>query len=364
MRRVGLWFGLVIYMLVSCERKAAIVRASEPSPVPASPAPVPSATVSSVRSTTTPASPSSPIPASAFMQVAQPIRGAVVIVSVFDATGHLSLSGHGFLVSDDGKFVADRSVMAGGVNAVAKVADGAIYNVSGALGQTAAQNLVLLKADTTHSLPFLVPSTSASAETGDEVAIVLSPFERTNPVLLEEKITARFADDAGEWFDVTPPLSRTIAGAPVINHRGELIGIVTFRAGSNCCVIRPAAGAAILLSQISSDTTPSWHNLTAAVPSVTPARTATPSKVPLKASKLVYAPPPRYPSDARLPRGAAQASGSFRVSFDTNGRAVGVQTIRSTGNSVLDQSAVSALHEWRSEAGHEWNLVVPVTFKP
>ena len=64
------------------------------------------------------------------------------------------------------------------------------------------------------------------------------------------------------------------------------------------------------------------------------------------------------------PQGAGQVSGSFRVSFDANGRAVTVQTIRSTGNSTLDQAAVSALHQWRSEAGQEWSLVVPITFKP
>jgi hypothetical protein len=200
--------------------------------------------------------------------VAQPVRGAVVIVSVFDETGHLSANGHGFFVSADGKFIADRSVMTGGVNAVAKVADGAIYNVSGALTQTAPQNLVLLKADATHPLPFLVPSASALADIGNEVAIVLSPIERTNPVLLEEKISGRFTDEAGEWFDVTPALSKTIAGAPVINQRGELIGVVTFRAGKNSCAIRPAAAAATLLSQVSSNMTASWQKIFDANPRI------------------------------------------------------------------------------------------------
>jgi TonB family protein len=114
--------------------------------------------------------------------------------------------------------------------------------------------------------------------------------------------------------------------------------------------------------------TASWQNLMAASgttpsSSATPARTGTPSKIPLKGSRLVYAPAPRYPSDARQPLGG-QVSGSFRVSFDANGRAVTVQTVRSTGNSALDQAAVFALHQWRSEAGQEWSLVVPITFKP
>jgi TonB family protein len=187
---------------------------------------------------------------------------------------------------------------------------------------------------------------------------------------MEEKISARFTDEAGEWFDVTPGLAKTVAGAPVINRRGELVGVVTVRRGSNSCAIRTAAAAATLLSQVSSNTTASWRNLTAAsrpttmASSATPARTQIPSKIPLKGSKLVYAPAPRYPPDARQSRGAGQASGSFRVLFDANGRAVSVQTIRSTGNSALDQAAVSALHEWRSEAGGDWSLIVPITFKP
>ena len=370
MRGSGVCFILALCTLVSCERKTSIVRAREPSPLSAAPTPATSATPAPVESSTILSPQRSQAPTSVFVEVAQPVRGAVVIVSVFDETGHLSANGHGFFVSDDGKFIADRSVMTGGVHAVAKVADGAIYNVSGALTQTAPQNLVLLKADATHPLPFLVPSASALPDTGDEVAIVLSPMERTNPVLLEEKISGRFTDEAGEWFDVTPALSKTIAGAPVINQRGELIGVVTFRAGSNSCAIRPAAAATTLLSQVSSNTTASWQNLIAAsrltTPSspAAPARTSTPSTIPLKGSKLVYAPAPRYPSDARQPGGAGQASGSFRVLFDANGRAVAVQTIHSTGNSALDQAAVSTLIQWRSEAGPEWSLVVPITFKP
>ena len=372
MRGRGLFFILVFCTLVSCERKPAIVRGPEPSPVSATPTPAASAmpgASASVESSATPLPQHPQTSTSVSVEGARSIRPAVVIVSVFDETGRLSANGHGFFISDDGKFIADRSVMRGGVNAVAKVADGTIYNVSGALAQTAPQNLILLKADATRSVPFLVPSASALPNTGDAVAVVLSPIERTNPVLLEEKLSGRFTDEAGEWFDVTPALSKTNAGAPVINQRGELIGVVTFRAGTNSCAIRPATAVAKLLSQVSSNISGSWQNLTAASSttpssSTTPARTGTPSKVPLKGSRLVYAPAPRYPSDARQPQGAGQVSGSFRVSFDGNGRAVTVQTVRSTGNSTLDQAAVSALHQWRSEAGQEWSLVVPITFKP
>jgi len=355
MRHLPFYSLLALCAFVSCERRNSAARAPEPSPSPTSSVPV--------ESIVAPSAQPSPAATSDFAEVAQSIRPAVIIVSVFDETGHLSVNGHGFFVSGDGKFIADRSVMAGGVNAVAKAADGAIYNVSGALAQTPAQNLVLLKADTTRASPFLAPSATALPDIGGTVAVVLSPLERANSVVLEEKISGRFSDEAGEWFDATPALPKTSAGAPVINHRGEVIGIVSFRAGNNSCTIRPAATAGTLLAQVSSNVVATWQTLRTPTASPTATRSPTPAKIPLRGSKLIYAPVPRYPVNAKQLGGGVQGSGSFRVLFDATGHAVAVQTLRSTGNSSLDEAAVSALHEWRSEPGREWSLVVPITFK-
>src|SRR5438045_2722097 len=233
MRHLPFYSLLALCAFVSCERRNSAARAPEPSPSPTSSVPV--------ESIVAPSAQPSPAATSDFAEVAQSIRPAVIIVSVFDETGHLSANGHGFFVSDDGKFIADRSVMAGGVNAVAKAADGAIYNVSGALAKTPAQNLVLLKADAMRPLPFVVSSAGALPDIGGNVAVVLSPIERANSIVVEEKISGRFSDEAGEWFDVTPALPKASAGAPVINQRGEVMGIVTFRAENNSCAIRPAS---------------------------------------------------------------------------------------------------------------------------
>jgi TonB family protein len=358
MRRISLCFALGLCALVSCGRKPSVIRTTESFPTPATqaaPNPVEAA-----------ASPeSSKTPAGDFAQLVQSIRPAVVIVSVFDQTGHLSANGHGFFVSDNGKLVADRSVMAGAVNAVAKAADGAIYNISGVLGQTSLQNLVLLQAETNRTVPFLSANPKALPDLGGIVGVVLSPVERASSAVLEEKITAHFSDEAGEWLDITPALPKTSAGAPVINPQGEVVGIVSFRAGNNSCVIRPAANAGALLTQVSSSTIASWQTLSLAhATPATTARTATPVKIPLRGSKLTYAPAPRYPAEVKHSYWTIKGSGNFRVLFDASGHTAAVQTVRSTGNPLLDQAAVSALHDWRSEPGREWSLVVPITFQP
>src|SRR5256714_12222488 len=183
MRHLPFYSLLALCAFVSCERRNSAARAPEPSQSPTSSVPT--------ESIVAPSAQPSPAATSDFAEVAQSIRPAVIIVSVFDETGHLSANGHGFFVSGDGKFIADRSVMIGGVNAVAKTADGAIYNVSGALAQTPAQNLVLLKADATRTLPFVVPSARALPDIGGNVAGVLSPGGKAKSVGLAGKNSGR-----------------------------------------------------------------------------------------------------------------------------------------------------------------------------
>src|SRR5438874_2560186 len=316
--------------LAACGRKVSSSHTYEPLPTPAA------------SSTLTATSSTAPNPTPNFTEVAQQARNAVVVVTVFNEAGHLSANGQGFFVSGDGKFVADRSVMADGVNAVAKAANGAIYNVSGMLAEMPAQNLVLFKADAAH-VPFITPSSSAIPEIGGDVAVVLSPVERAHQLVLEEKINAHFTDQAGEWFDVTPALPKAATGGPVVNRRGELIGIVTLRGDSNnACVIRSANSANALLAQIPPNMIASWQTPMRPLssPTASPFATKSPTsvKIPIRNSKLVYAPSPQYPQEIKRSHGSVRGSGSFRIVFDSQGNATSVQTVRSTGNPLLDEA--------------------------
>jgi TonB family protein len=84
------------------------------------------------------------------------------------------------------------------------------------------------------------------------------------------------------------------------------------------------------------------------------------------------APQPEYPAEARQRH--VGGSGYFAVRVDrTTGRVATVQVLRSTGNKLLDSSAVQTLRQWRFKGGgvlptrHEPNyskILVPVTFTP
>jgi TonB family protein len=77
--------------------------------------------------------------------------------------------------------------------------------------------------------------------------------------------------------------------------------------------------------------------------------------------KWTYAPFPYYPMDARRLRHTGMVVVSAKIGSD--GRVVGVQIVKSSGYSDLDEMAIKAVRHWRAHgqfAGQ--NLEVPVNF--
>ena len=289
---------------------------------------------------------------------------AVIRVSVFDSTGKLLRVGTGFFVSSDGKFVTNRHLLDGGVNAIATTADKKIHNVSGVLTESSELDLALLKAET-KQVPALPLRKATTAEAGVRVAIVESPLtrrEQTNP---ETKIAGHRSDEKEEWLELAAPPSNEKAGSPVVNETGDVIGIVTLdpAKGAPTNKILSASALQSFLAKVEPGAAPRW--LTSADDTqpagVSPSPTKTPKMT--RKGKIIFNPAPSYPSEARgakIPNG----SGSYRIVFDTAGHAKNVQVVRSTGAQILDRAVVSALQQWKSEPGEEWSVVVPVTFQP
>jgi len=74
---------------------------------------------------------------------------------------------------------------------------------------------------------------------------------------------------------------------------------------------------------------------------------------------ILYKLQPKYPASVKRLR--IEGSGTFRLRFDGSGAVRSVQTLKSTGNQLLDAAAIDALKHWLVVPGTE-TLSVPVTF--
>jgi TonB family protein len=277
------------------------------------------------------------------------VRPAVFWITVFDSSGKLLRTQTAFFISGDGRFITPAHVIEDGVNAVAKMAAGKIYNVDGILASSATLDLAILQADVKR-VPFLTLSKSPNLEMGTRVGVVGSALAGSAEAARETIVSTQQSDR----LEIAATLPPDSIGSPIVDANGEVAGIVV--SGGDKATARPSNSVGALLDRIAPDAKPRWPEMAQA--GVTP----TPSPRPTAKPRLVYAPAPAFPSEVRSRPGATW-SGRFRLNFNARGNVTNVQVIQSTGNNVIDQSALSTLRQWRSAPGQDWAATVPVTFQ-
>jgi TonB family protein len=286
-------------------------------------------------------------PSSDLAKLEATVRPSVIWVSAFDPKGNLLRTESGFFISADGRFVATTHAIEGAVNAVAKTADGGIYNVNGVFAASKPLELAVLQADVKprRLVRFLEVNRSAELTIGGSVAVVGSALAGNEAAARETTVTAQNADR----FEIAGATAASSVGAPVVDDNGGVIGIITL-AGEKT-IARPAIAIESVLSRVAIDTQPRWPEVAEAHP--TPHATPKP--------RLVYAPAPAFPPMASLP--GASGTGRFRLNFDAQGNVTNIQLVQSTGNRAFDESAIRTLRQWKCSPGQGWAVTVPVTFR-
>src|SRR5438067_8044529 len=303
------------------------------------------------------ATPPAQTPPPEFQKVAQKATPAIIELTVFDAKGQLLRTGNAFFVSRDGLLVTSWKIVADAAYGVAKSPDGKIRNVTGVVASAQEADLAILRAETKIGVPFLPPTKSSESIAVNAWAVVIgSSLQHKEQPVAAGTITSLGSDPKKDTFQISGAIPNDAAGAPVVDAGGEVVGIAAKNG------LRPTGLLNPLLAQLKSATTGRW----AAAPVESP--TATPSPTPKFARnpRVISNPAPRYPYEARMLRsGPTTGSGKFRVTFGTNGLVKSVQTVESTGQSVLDQAAIKALQTWKAEPGaQDWTVLVPITFQP
>jgi TonB family protein len=275
------------------------------------------------------------------------VAPSVIWVTTFDSKGNLLRTESGFFISADGRFVTTAHAIEGGVNAVAKTADGGIYNVSGVLTASKSADLAVLKAEIKPQklLRFLDMNKTGELSTGAKVAVVGSSLAGNEGTARETTITAHSSDR----LEIAGATAATSVGSPVVNENGDVVGIVT-GAGEKTSA-RPVAALDSILSRVKADTQARWPQ----VAQTTPTPHATPKP------RLIYAPAPSFPPGQSLP--GQSGTGRFRLTFDPQGNVTNIQVVASTGNAYFDQAAIKTLRQWKSAPSQGWQATVPVTFR-
>jgi S1-C subfamily serine protease len=187
--------------------------------------------------------------------LAKKARPAVMFLSMSDANGQEIATGTGFLISTDGKLVTNHHVIERAAKISAKAENGGSFQVEGILADDPKNDLTILKLKG-KDLPFLALGDDGKLEVGARVAVVGSPLGLEGT--LSEGIVSAMRELNGQvkLLQITAPVSHGSSGSPVINAKGDVVGIASalLSGGQALNFAVPVAYATQLSAKITPDT--------------------------------------------------------------------------------------------------------------
>jgi tetratricopeptide (TPR) repeat protein len=153
------------------------------------------------------------------------VRPSVVRVSTYDANGNRIASGTGFCVALN-RVVTNKHVIADAKEVELRSSDGKRYGVK-RWSVDPTGDLALLETEVLDSSVQPIRLANSEAKVGDPVIIIGNPLGLEGTVSNGIVSGIRTNSPLGKMLQITAPISSGSSGSPVINSRGELVGIAT-----------------------------------------------------------------------------------------------------------------------------------------
>jgi len=153
---------------------------------------------------------------------------AVVTIAGYNEQGKFSSFGSGFFINGQGHLITNQHVIQSMSHAKVKTRDGKTYPMTTILAVDKNADLALCQVDIPGGSPNFLTVSREVPEVGERVVVIGSPqlLEHT----VSEGIVSAIRTDThkGQAIQMTAPISPGSSGGPVINLKGEVVGVSTF----------------------------------------------------------------------------------------------------------------------------------------
>jgi tetratricopeptide (TPR) repeat protein len=156
------------------------------------------------------------------------IEPSVVVVLTYDQEDRLIGQGSGFFISQNGDVITNYHVLQGVSRAVIRAGDEKIYPVKRVVAEDREADLIRVSVDIAErTVPPLSISTSLP-QVGERIVVIGTPLGLEKTVSDGIVAAVREIPDFGKIIQLTAPISQGSSGSPVVNMKGEVVGIATF----------------------------------------------------------------------------------------------------------------------------------------
>ena len=156
------------------------------------------------------------------------IRPSIVTIYVYNYDGSPKALGSGFFYNSRGDILTNSHVLTPNSRAEIRTVSGKKYPVGSVIERDEKKDIVKAKTLAPKETPFLKPA-AIPPVSGDSIMVIGSPMGLEQTV--SEGIVSAWRDIPGKGtvVQISAPVSPGSSGAPVLNIKGEVIGIATFQ---------------------------------------------------------------------------------------------------------------------------------------
>ncbi len=149
-------------------------------------------------------------------------------IETFDSQGKALSRGSGFFIDAD-RVVTNRHVIENAYRVEVHSSNGNTYQVKGVLAVDAEGDIALLKVDTPAHRVRPLSLERTSPQEGESVVVIGNPFGLEGSVTNGIVSAVRDIPTFGRIIQITASISPGSSGSPVVNMRGQVIGVATLQ---------------------------------------------------------------------------------------------------------------------------------------
>ena len=188
-----------------------------------------------------------PPPVLAPREIAARARPGVVLIQGFRDGAEIS-QGSGFIVREDGYLATNYHVVEGADQLAVTLNTGEVYDRVWLVSHDQRRDVVILRIAGV-DFPTLALGDDRALEVGDQIYVMGNPLG-LDGTFSDGLVSAKRTAEGTSYIQISAPISPGSSGGPVLNDRGEVIGIATLTVedGQNLNLAVPARYAAGLLA--------------------------------------------------------------------------------------------------------------------
>ncbi len=162
-------------------------------------------------------------------EIIKKIEPSIIVVLTYDRDGKLLGQGSGFFINENGEAITNRHVLEGAVRAEVKTMDGRIYPIAKIIAEDQDGDILKIEVIIPKNEVHYLEISPTLPEVGEQVVVIGSPLGLEQTVSDGIVSAVRRIPIFGKIIQISAPISPGSSGSPVVNLKGEVIGVATFQ---------------------------------------------------------------------------------------------------------------------------------------